>query len=53
MKLGKLNAGPNHLSHILSGEDARNLDDNLPDAYLFVVNMVDDYFSDIMQFLST
>jgi hypothetical protein len=39
--------------HILSGEDAGNLDDNLPDAQLFAVKMVDDYFSDIMQFLST
>jgi hypothetical protein len=48
-----LNAGPDHLSCILSGEDAGNLDDNLPDAQLFAVKMVDDYFSDIVQFLST
>jgi hypothetical protein len=53
VKPWKLNARPNHLSCILSREDARNLDDNLPDAYLFIVNMVDDYFSDIVQFLST
>jgi hypothetical protein len=53
VKPGKLNAGPDHLSRILSGEDAGNLDDNLPDAHLFTVNMVDDYFSDIVQFLST
>jgi hypothetical protein len=53
VKLGKLNVGPYHLSHILSGEDACNLDDNFLDAQLFVVNMVDDYFSDIVQFLST
>ena len=52
VKLGKLNVGPYHLSHILSGEDACNLDDNFLDAQLFVVNMVDDYFSDIVQFLS-
>jgi hypothetical protein len=25
----------------------------LPDAHLFIVNMVDDYFSYIIQFLST
>jgi hypothetical protein len=53
VKLGKLNAGPDHMSHILSGEDAGNLDDNLPDAQLFSVKMVDDYFTDIVQFLST
>jgi hypothetical protein len=35
VKLAKLNAGPYHLSSILSGEDARNLDDSLPDAHLF------------------
>jgi hypothetical protein len=53
VKPRKLNAGPDHLSHILSGEDAGNLDDNFLDAQLFAVKMVDDYFSDIMQFLST
>jgi hypothetical protein len=53
VKPGKLNAGPDHLSCILSGEDAGNLDDNFPDAQLFAVRMVDDYFSDIIQFLST
>jgi hypothetical protein len=53
VKLGKLNTRPNHLSHILSGEDAENLNDSLPDAQLFAIKMVDDYFSDIVQFLST
>jgi hypothetical protein len=53
VKLGKLNAGPNHLSCILSGEDVGNLDDNFPDVQLFAVRMVDDYFSDIVQFLNT
>jgi hypothetical protein len=52
VKQGKLNAGTNHLSHILSGEYAGNLDEKLPDAQLFAVKMVDDYFEDIMQFLS-
>jgi hypothetical protein len=52
VKPGKLNAGPDHLLHILSREDPRNLGDSLPDAHLFVVQMVDDYFADIMQFLS-
>jgi hypothetical protein len=52
LKPGKLNARPDHLSSILSGKDAGNLYDNLPNAQLFVVKMVDDYFSDIVQFLS-
>jgi hypothetical protein len=49
----KLNVGLDHLSCILSGEDVGNLDESLPDAQLFSVKMVDDYFSDIVQFLST
>jgi hypothetical protein len=32
VKPWKLNARPYYLSYILSGEDAWNLDDNLPDA---------------------
>jgi hypothetical protein len=52
VKLENMNAGPNHLSHIFSGEYAGNLDDIFPYAQLFAVKMVDDYFLDIMQFLS-
>jgi hypothetical protein len=53
VKPGKLNVGLDHLSHILSGEDVRNLDENLPDVQLFAVKMVNDDFIDIVQFLST
>jgi hypothetical protein len=53
VKLGKFNSGPGHLSCILSGEDGENLDDSLSDAHSFIVQMVDDYFTDIVQFLST
>jgi hypothetical protein len=53
VKPRKLNAGPDHLSHILFTEDAGNLDDSFPDAQLFAVRMVDDYFLDIVQFLNT
>jgi hypothetical protein len=53
VKPGKINEGPDHLLHILSGEEVGNLDDSLPDAQLFLVKMVDDYFTDIVQFLST
>jgi hypothetical protein len=48
MKPGKFNSELDHLSCILSGEDAGNLDDNLPDVHLFLVQMVDDYFADIV-----
>jgi hypothetical protein len=53
VKPGKLNARPDHLSRILLGEDAGNFDDNLPYAQLFAVKMMDNYFLDIVQFLST
>jgi hypothetical protein len=42
VKPGKLNAGPDHLSRILTREYERNLDDSLPDAHLFLVQMVDE-----------
>lgn len=48
---GRLNAGPDHLSRLESGEDPSNLEDNLPDAQLFSIQIVDDYFLDIIQFL--
>jgi hypothetical protein len=50
VKPRKLNAGPYHLSRILSGEYARSLDDSFPHAQLFEINMVDGYFIDIIQF---
>jgi hypothetical protein len=53
VKPWKLNAGPDRLSCILSGEGMGNLEDKLPDTQLFSVKMVDDYFTDIIQFLST
>jgi hypothetical protein len=53
LKLGKFNSGPDHFSRILTGEDAGNLDDNLPDVHLFAIQMVDDYFTYIVQFMST
>jgi hypothetical protein len=53
VKPGKLTAGPDHLLHILSGKDVGNLDDSFPDAQLFAVRMVDEYFSNIVQFLNT
>jgi hypothetical protein len=40
------------IRHIVRGK-CRKLDDRFPDAQLFAVRMVDDYFSYIVQFLNT
>jgi hypothetical protein len=53
VKPGKLNAGPDHLSRITNGEEPKNLEENFPDANLFSVQIVDDYFADIVGFFST
>jgi hypothetical protein len=53
VKPGKLNAGPNHLSMITNGEEPTNLEDNFPNAQLFSVQVDDEYFSNIIQYLST
>ena len=53
VKPGKLNARPNHLSRVTNGEEPTNLEDNFPDAQVFSVQIVDDYFTEIIQYLST
>jgi hypothetical protein len=50
---GKLNSRPNQLSRITNGEEPTNLEDNFSDAKLFLVQVVDGYFVDIIQYLST
>jgi hypothetical protein len=45
-----MNARPYPLSCILIGEDACNLDDSFQNEQLFAVRMVDDYFSEIVEF---
>ena len=45
VKPGRLNLGPDHLSRLESGEEPTSLDEGLPDAKLFVIQMADDYFS--------
>jgi hypothetical protein len=52
VKPGKLNAGPNHLSRVTNGEEPTNLEDNFLDAQLFSVQIVDEHFVDIIQYLS-
>jgi len=53
VKPGRLNAGPDHLSIITNGEEPSNLEDNFLDAQLFSVQFVDEYFANIIEFLST
>ena len=48
VKSGRLNLGPDHLSRLESGEEPTSLDEGLPDAQLFSIHMVDDYFQDIV-----
>ena len=53
VKPGRLNAGPDHLSRIDSGEEPSNLEDNLPDAQLFSIQITYEYYADIIHFLTT
>ena len=52
VKLGKLNAGPDHLSRVTNGEEPTSLEDNFSDVQLFSIQIDDDYFADIIQYLS-
>ena len=52
VKPRRLNAGPDHLSHIENGEEPTNIEDGLPDAQLFRVEIIDDYYGPIVQVLS-
>jgi hypothetical protein len=45
VKPRKMNAGLDHLSRILTREDIGNLDNSLPYAHLFSVQMVDDHLA--------
>ena len=53
VKPGRLNLGPDHLSRLKLGEEPISLDKGIPNAQLFSIHMVDDYFQDIVQYLST
>ena len=48
VKPRRLNLGPDHLSRLESGEEPTSLDEVLPDAQLFAIQMVDEYFQDIV-----
>ena len=53
VKPGWLNAGLDNLSCVENGEEPTNIDDGFPDAQLFWVDVTDDHFTPIIQFLST
>jgi hypothetical protein len=48
-----LNAGLEHLSRVTNGEEPMNLEDNFPNAHLFSIQIADDYFPEIIQYLRT
>jgi hypothetical protein len=48
-----MNARPDHLSWVTNGEEPMNLEHNFSDAQLFSVQIVDDYFIEIIQYLRT
>ena len=53
MKLGRLNVGPDHLFHVDNREEPTNIDDGLWDAQLFHVDIADDHYAPIIEFLAT
>jgi hypothetical protein len=53
VKPRKQNAGPDHLSRVTNGEEPTNLQDKFLYTQLFLVNIVDEYFIDIIQYLTT
>ena len=48
-----MNAGPNHLSRIETGEEPTSLKEGLPDAQRFAMRVADGHFEDIIHFLTT
>ena len=48
---GKLNVGPDHVSHIDTGEEPTGIDDDLPDAHLFRIEAVPEELEEIAQLL--
>ena len=48
-----MNVGPNHLSRVTNGEEPMNLEDKFLDVQLFLVQIADEYFTKIIQYLIT
>jgi len=53
VKPGRLNAGPDHLLRIETGEELTNLEEGLPDLQLFATRIGNRHFEDIIHFLTT
>jgi hypothetical protein len=53
VKTGRMNKGPDHLSMLEHGGEPTSLEDTLLDAHLLAIGKFDDYFANIVQFLST
>ena len=53
VKPSRLNTGPDHLSRLELGEEPISLEECLRYAQLFSIQIVDDQFQDIIQFLTT
>ena len=53
MKPGQLNSSLDHLSRIETEEEPTNIDDEFPDVQLFFVDIADDHYAPIIQFLAT
>lgn len=51
MKPRRLNAGPDHLLLIETGEEPTNLEEGLSKVQLLAVHVVDGHFEDIIHFL--
>lgn len=51
MRPRKANVGPDHLSRIESGDDPTRIDDDLPDAQLFRVEVILAELEEIRQYL--
>jgi hypothetical protein len=52
IKPRKLNVGPDHLSRVTNEEEPMNIEDKFSDTHLFSVQIHDEYFADILQYLS-
>lgn len=52
MKLGRLNVGLDHLSHIETGEEPTNLDEGLTNTQLFAVRVAENISANIIHFLT-
>ena len=53
VKPSRLNVGLDHLSIIETGEEPTNIEDVQPGAHLFRVDMENDHYAPIIQFLAT